>query len=60
MKLFSSRGRTIDCFLSIVTVLGGGASNDVKTPLLSPRRWISSWQLLASLGLTSDLILALK
>ena len=35
MKSVSSRGRTIDCFLSIVTVLGGrwrGASNDVKTP----------------------------
>ena len=50
MKLVSSRGRTIDCFLSIVTVLGGrwrGASNDVKTPLLAD-------------GLTSDLLLALK
>ena len=47
MKLVSSRGRTIDCFLSIVTVLGGGASNDVKTPLLAD-------------GLTSDLMLALK
>ena len=35
MKSVSSRGRTIDCFLSIVTVLGGGASNDVKTALLA-------------------------
>ena len=43
MKLVSSRGRTIDCFLSIVTVLGGGASNDVKTPLLSEGSLLGSF-----------------
>ena len=43
MKLVSSRGRTIDCFLSIVTVLGGGASNDVKTPLLAEGSLLGSF-----------------
>lgn len=35
MKDVLSRGRTIDCFLSIATVLRGILRHDVKTPLLS-------------------------